>query len=296
MRCYRLIEAQRTSFPVELMCRVLTVSRSGYYDWRGRRTPSNRSRENATLTQRIRQIHERSRNTYGSPRIHAELRSIGTRCSRKRVERIMREAGLRGCMRGKRRATTRRGKGASPAAEDLVKRNFVASAVDKVWVADITYIATLEGFLYLAFILDVYSRRIVGWAMEKHMRSELVEDALAMAVFRRKPQQEDLLVHHSDHGSQYTAVSFGERLKEAGITPSMGRTGTALDNAMAESFVSSLKAELVSETEFASREAAKRAIFEYLETFYNPRRLHSGLGYMSPAEFEEGRMKKAKAA
>ena len=294
MSSYKLIEAERTSFPVELMCRVLTVSRGGYYDWRDR-TPSNRSRENATLTQRIRQIHERSRNTYGSPRIHAELRSIGTRCSRKRVERIMREAGLRGCMRGKRRATTRRGKGASP-AEDLVKRNFVASAVDKVWVADITYIATLEGFLYLAFILDVYSRRIVGWAMEKHMRSELVEDALAMAVFRRKPHQEGLLVHHSDHGSQYTAVSFGERLKEAGITPSMGRTGTALDNAMAESFVSSLKAELVSETEFASREAAKRAIFEYLETFYNPRRLHSGLGYMSPAEFEEGRMKKAKAA
>lgn len=187
----------------------------------------------------------------------------------------------------------RRGKGASP-AEDLLKRNFSAPGVDKVWVADITYIATLEGFLYLAFILDVYSRRIVGWAMEKHMRTDLVVDALRMAVFRRKPAPG--LVHHSDHGSQYTALSFSERLGEVGITPSMGRTGTALDNAMAESFVSTLKAELVRGLEFASRQSAKTAIFEYLETFYNMRRLHSGLGYMSPAEFEEGRIKEAKVA
>ena len=293
MSAYRLIEAQKTGFPVHLMCRVLGVSRSGYYDWRDR-TPSKRGRENAALTERIRQIHERSRQTYGSPRVHAELHSVGVRCSKKRVARLMREADLRGCLRGERRRSTRRGKGAS-LAEDLLKRDFSAPGVDKVWVADITYVTTLEGFLYLAFILDVHSRRIVGWAMEKHMRSELVVDALRMAVWRRKPAP-GLLVHHSDHGSQYTALSFSERLKEVGITPSMGRTGTALDNAMAESFVSTLKAELVSRLAFPSRQSAKTAIFEYLETFYNTRRLHSALGYRSPASFEEDKLEEMSVA
>ena len=172
MSCYRLIvEAERTSFPVQLMCRMLGVSRSGYYDWRERereRPPSKRNRENDALTERIREIHERSRHTYGSPRVHAELRALGTRCGRKRVERLMRKAGLQGCMRGRRRGTTRRGN-RSAAAEDLVKRNFATTKIDRVWVADITYLATAEGFLYLAFILDVYSRRIVGWAMESHL-------------------------------------------------------------------------------------------------------------------------------
>jgi putative transposase len=166
--------------------------------------------------------------------------------------------------------------------------------VDKVWVADITYIATAEGLLYLAFILDVYSRHVVGWAMEGHLRTELVVDALGMAVWRRKPAPG--LVHHSDQGVQYTALSFSERLKEVGIVPSMGRTGTALDNAMAESFVSTLKAEMVSRLKFPSRQAAKTAIFEYLETFYNTRRLHSALGYKSPAEFEEDTIGEANAA
>jgi putative transposase len=195
-------------------------------------------------------------------------------------------------MRGTRRATTRRGN--RPAAEDLLERDFVATQVDKVWVADITYIATAEGLLYLAFILDVYSRRVVGWAMEGHLRTELVVDALGMAVWRRKPAPG--LVHHSDQGVQYTALSFSERLKEVGIVPSMGRTGTALDNAMAESFVSTLKAEMVSRLKFPSRQAAKTAIFEYLETFYNTRRLHSALGYKSPAEFEEDTIGEANAA
>jgi putative transposase len=161
---YKLIEAERTNFPVQFMCRMLGVSRSGYHDWRNRE-PSGRSLENAALTERIREIHERSRQTYGSPRVHAELRSLGVRCSRKRVARLMREAGLRGCMRGKRRGTTRRGERIAP-AQDLLKRNFQAAEMDKVWVADITYVATEEGFLYLAFILDVHSRRVVGWAME----------------------------------------------------------------------------------------------------------------------------------
>lgn len=292
MSSFQLIEAEKTGFPIHLMCRMLGVSRSGYYDWKGR-PPSKSNRGNAALTETIREIHERSRQTYGSPRVHAELRALGTRCSRKRVERLMRKSGLQGCMRGRRRGTTRRGKRAV-GAQDLVKRNFASTEVDRVWVADITYIATREGFLYLAFILDVYSRRIVGWAMENHLRTELVVDALRMAVWRRKPAPG--LVHHSDQGVQYTALSFSERLKEVGITPSMGRTGSALDNAMAESFVSTLKAELVSNLEFPSRQAAKTAIFEYLETFYNTRRLHSALGYRSPADFEEDRIGEASVA
>jgi len=196
-------------------------------------------------------------------------------------------------MRGRRKRTTRRSGRAVP-AEDLLHRSFAATQVDRVWVADITYVSTREGFLYLAFILDVHSRRIVGWAMERHLRTELVMDALGMAVWRRKPTPG--LVHHSDQGVQYTALSFTERLREVGITPSMGRTGSALDNAMAESFVSTLKAELVSNLEFPSRQAAKTAIFEYLETFYNTRRLHSSLGYRSPADFEEDRMVEASVA
>lgn len=293
MSCYRLIEAEKTSFPVQFMCRMLGVSRSGYYGWSGR-PPLRRSRQDAILTAKIREIHRRSRETYGSPRVHAELRALGTRCSRKRVERLMRESGLEGCMRGRRRkGTTHRGKKAAP-AKDLVKRNFAATRADKVWVADITYVATIEGFLYLAFILDVHSRRIVGWAMENHLRTEIVVDALRMAVWRRKPAPG--LVHHSDQGVQYTSLSFSERLREVGITPSMGRTGSALDNAMAESFVSTLKAELVSRLEFPTRQAARTAIFEYLETFYNTRRLHSSLGYVSPADFEEDRIREANVA
>ena len=220
------------------------------------------------------------------------MRALGTRCGRKRVERLMRQAGLQGRMRGRRRGTTRRSKRAP--AEDLVKRNFAATEADRVWVADITYVATQEGFLYVAFILDVHSRRIVGWAMEPYLKTELVVEALQMAVWRRKPAPG--LVHHSDQGVQYTSLSFGERLKEVGIKPSMGRTGSALDNAMAESFVSTLKAEMVSNMEFPTRQAAKTAIFEYLETFYNTRRLHSSLGYMSPADFEEDRMEEARVA
>jgi len=292
VKIFRLIDAEKASYPISLLCRVLKVSRSGYYDWKGR-PPSKRTRENDALTEKIREIHERSRETYGSPRVHAELRTLGSCCSRKRVARLMRQAGLRGCMRGRRKRTTRRSGRAVP-AEDLLHRSFAATQVDRVWVADITYVSTREGFLYLAFILDVHSRRIVGWAMERHLRTELVMDALGMAVWRRKPTPG--LVHHSDQGVQYTALSFTERLREVGITPSMGRTGSALDNAMAESFVSTLKAELVSNLEFPSRQAAKTAIFEYLETFYNTRRLHSSLGYRSPADFEEDRMVEASVA
>jgi putative transposase len=290
---FRFIDAERAYLPVALLCRTLEVSRSGYHAWCSR-LPSERNREDAILTAKIHEIHRRSRETYGSPRVHAELKALGRRCSRKRLARLMREAALQGCgfASGRRRGTTRRSRRSAAPAQDLVKRNFTATQTDRVWVADITYVATGEGFLYPAFILDVYSRRVVGWAMESHLRTELVVDALQMAVWRRKPAPG--LVHHSDQGVQYMALSFSERLREVGITLSMGRT--ALDNAMSESFVSTLKGELVSRLKFPTRQAARTAIFEYLETFYNARRLHSSLGYRSPADYEEDRMREASVA
>ena len=220
MSSFQLIEAEKTSFPVKFMCRMLGVSRSGYYGWRGRLS-STSNKANAALTERIQKIHRRSRETYASPRVHAEFpRALGIRCGRKWVARLMREAGLRGCLGGGRRVTTRRGKDA-PAA-DLVNRNFATTQTDRIWVADITYVATRrEGFLYLAFILDVHSRRIVGWAMESHLRTELVVDALQMAVWRRKPAPG--LVHHSDQGVQYTALSFWGKAQGGGHHPVDGK-------------------------------------------------------------------------
>src|ERR687890_1625722 len=242
MSIFNLIDAERASYPVAVLCRVLGVSKSGYYAWRGR-PPSQRRRQDALLTEKIREIHSRSRQTYGYPRVHAELRSLGVRCGRGRVARLMRAAGLRGCVRRKKRRTTRRDPRAAPTS-DLLCREFVAGRPNRVWLADITYIPTREGFLYLAFILDTHSRKVVGWSMAPHMRTELVVDALEMAVWRRGPVA-GLLVHHSDRGVQYTAISFGKRLEEVGIVASMGRTGTALDNAMAESFIATLKTELL---------------------------------------------------
>lgn len=286
MSIFKLIDAEKASYPVATLCRMLGVSKSGYYAWRSR-PPSKRTRQDALLTERIREIHSRSRETYGYPRVHAELRSLGVRCGRRRVARLMRVARLRGCMRGKKRRTTRRDPRAAR-APDLLRRDFVADRPNRVWLADITYIPTREGFLYLAFILDTHSRRIVGWSMDSHMGTEIVVDALEMAVWRRRPVAG--LVHHSDRGVQYTAISFGKRLEEVGIVPSMGRTGTALDNAMAESFVATLKSELVHRRRFPDREVARSAIFEYLEGFYNRRRLHSALSYRSPADYEEATM------
>jgi putative transposase len=289
---FRFIDAERACLPVALLCRMLGVSRSGYYAWR-ERPPSRRSREDGILAEKIREVHERSRRTYGYPRIHAELCALGVRCGRRRVARLMREAGLRGCLRGRRRRTTRRDRNAAP-APDLVRRKFAAAAPDRLWLADITYVKTDEGFLYLAFVLDAHSRRVVGWSMAGHLRTELVVDALKMAVWRRKPGSG--LIHHTDRGSQYTALSFGKHLEEVGIVPSMGRTGSALDNAMAESFVSTLKAELVDRNRFPTREAAKVAIFEYVEGFYNRNRRHSSLGYASPSDYEEATMKEVAVA
>jgi putative transposase len=283
---FKLIDAERANYPVEVLCRMLGVSKSGYYAWRSR-PPSERRRQDALLTEKIREIHSRSRETYGYPRVHAELRSLGIGRGRRRVARLMRAAGFGGCMRGKRRRTTRRDLRTAP-APDLLGRDFVAGRPNRVWLADITYVSTQEGFLYLAFILDTHSRRIVGWSMDSHMRTELVVDALEMAVGRRKPSAG--LVHHSDRGAQYTAISFGRRLEEVGIVPSMGRTGTALDSAMAQSFIATLKTELVHRRRFPDREVARSAIFEYLEGFYNRRRLHSALSYQSPMSYEEATM------
>ncbi len=292
MSIYRFIDAEKASYPVSALCRVLRVSRSGYYEWKERPT-SKRDRENATLTERIREIHQRSRETYGYPRVHAELRALGIHCDRKRVARLMRKDGLRGCMRGRRRKHTTRQDPLAVPAPDLVERNFTATVLDQLWTADITYLPTDEGFLYLAFILDVYSRKVVGWSMANHLRSELVAAALEMAIHRRNPSAG--LIHHSDRGAQYTALSFGKRLKEAGIVPSMSRVGSALDNAISESFVSTLKSE-IGVSRYPERQTARASIFEFIELFYNRVRRHSSLGYLSPTEYEQAILEEAAVA
>jgi putative transposase len=289
---YRLIDAEKTSYPVSMLCRVLKVSRSGYYAWRDR-PPSKRATENVTLTEQIREIHHRSRGTYGYPRVHAELRALGVRCSRKRVARLMRKDGLRGCMRGRsRKQTTRQSPLAIP-APDLVERNFAAPALNRIWTADITYVSTDEGFLYVAFILDGYSRKVVGWSMASHLRTEVVAAALQMAIRRRNPSAG--LIHHSDRGAQYTALSFGKKLEKAGIVPSMGRGGSALDNAISESFVSTLKSE-IGVSRYPKRQTARASIFEFIESFYNRVRRHSSLGYLSPSEYEQATMEETAVA
>ena len=241
---YTFIEAQKTNHRISRMCRILKVSKSGFYDWRDR-APSTRAQADALLTQKIVRIHKDSRETYGAPRIHFELRMLGVRCARKRVARLMREAGLFGCggRRRKARTTLRSQAECTPLAPDLVKRNFTPEALDRLWVADITYVRTWEGWLYLSFVLDTYSRKVVGWSMANHLRTELVLDAVNMAIYNRRPSPG--LIHHSDRGSQYTSVEFGGRLKEAGLLPSMGSVADAYDNSMAESFVSTLKRELI---------------------------------------------------
>jgi putative transposase len=281
---FSFIDVERASHSIPLMCRVLRVSRSGYYAWR-ERMPSSREREDTVLTERIRQVHHDSRGVYGAPRIHAKLRSEGVRVGNKRVARLMREEGLEGChrRRKKRPRTTQRDPRAVP-AEDLVERKFVPEAANKLWVADISYVPTWEGFDYLAFILDAYSRRLVGWAMADHLRAELVTDALGMALWRRDPAPG--LIHHSDRGSQYTSISLAQKLEEAGIVPSMGSVADPYDNALAESFVATLKRELLDGRSWPTREEVRTAMFEFFEVFYNRVRRHSSLGYLSPAEYE----------
>ncbi len=265
-----------------MMCRLLGVSRSGYYAWR-QRPASARARQDEGLGRRIRAIHEQSRGTYGTPRIWAELRQAGVACSRKRVARLLRLAGLQGCHRRKGPPTRRRVRATAP-TPDLVRRDFTAKALDQLWVADITYVPTWVGFLYLAVVLDVHSRRVVGWAMAEHLRSELVIEAVDMATWRRRPPPG--VVHHSDQGSQYTSLAFGRRLRDAGLVGSMGSRGDCFDNALAESFFATLECELLARQRFPTRNAARLALFDYIEGFSNTHRRHSALGYLSPSAYE----------
>jgi len=287
---YAFLETEKANHRVSAMCSVLKVSKSGFYGWRDR-APSARARADALLLEKIIRIHTDSRETYGAPGIHFELRVLGVRCARKRVAKLMREASLFGCggRRRKARTTLRSRAECAPPAPDLVKRDFTPEAPDRLWVADITYVRTWEGWLYLSFVLDTYSRKIVGWSMANNLRTGLVLDALNMAIYTRRPSPG--LIHHSDRGSQYTSVEFSGRLKEAGLVPSMGSVADAYDNSMAESFISTLKRELIHHHSWPNRQTARTAIFEYIEGFYNTRRRHSALGHLSPSEHEEVRLK-----
>ncbi len=277
------MKANQAAWPVRTMCRVLGLSPSGYYAW-VRRGPSARARRDAQLTERIKEIWSANREVYGRPRIHAELQAGGERIGAKRVGRLMRRAGIAGASRRRSTKTTTREQRAARVAPDLVDRDFSAAGADQLWVADITYVRTWTGFLYVAVVLDAWSRRVVGWSMAAHLRTELVLDALNMAIWQRRPQE---VVHHSDQGSQYTSIAFGARCREAGVRPSTGSVGDAYDNALCESFFATLECELLERRSFRSHAEARMAIFEFLEGFYNRRRRHSALGYQSPADFED---------
>jgi putative transposase len=280
---FGFIAARKAEHSVKTMCRVLGVSRSGYHAWASRK-PSARALEDARLTERIRDIHALHRRVYGSPRSHAELvMGDGERIGRKRVERLMRQAGLSGLIARRRGRTTDRVPGVR-VCEDLVDRAFLAAAPDRLWVADITYLRTWEGWLYLVAVQDVYSRRIVGWAMDSHMRTELVTDALQMALARRRPAPG--LIWHSDQGSQFVSLAFGQQARAAGIAQSMGSRGDCFDNAVAESFFATLKKELIHRRSWPIKAELRTEVFDYIETFYNRRRRHRSLGYLSPAQFE----------
>jgi putative transposase len=256
------MSANQAVFPIAVVARVLGVSESGFHAWR-QRPVSARAAADKMLLKRVRTIHASSRETYGVPRVHAQLRAAGEKHGRKRIARLMRVD-------------------ARP-APDLVDRNFVASQPNQLWVADITFVPTASGFLYLAVVLDAWSRKIVGWSMANHLRAELVIDALEMAIGQRQPGG---VIHHSDQGSQYTSLAFGKRCQEAGVRPSMGSVGDAYDNAMCESFFATLECELLDRRRFASQAEARMACFSFIEGWYNPVRLHSALGYRSPMAYE----------
>ena len=283
MSAFRLIAAEKANHPIDLMCRVLGVSRSGFYAW-ATRAPSDRALHDMWLIEQIREIHADNRGVYGSPRIQAELcLGRGIHVGRKRVERLMRQTGISGLVPKKRSRTTVRVPGVR-VADDLVQRDFRPAAPNVLWVADLTYLRSWEGWLYLVAIQDAFSRRIVGWSMAEHMRSELVVDALQMAIARRRPDAG--LIHHSDQGSQFVSLAFGQACGKAGIARSMGSRGDCFDNAVAESFFATLKKELIRRQSWPTRADLRQAIFEYIEIFYNATRRHSTLGMRSPIEFE----------
>ena len=273
--------AHQAGHRVAPMARVLGVSPSGYYAWR-KRPLSPRARIDVELTAHIHAVHRESRGTYGAPRIHADLAAQGIHVGCKRVARLMRGASLQGVSRRKPFRTTVRDETARP-APDLVDRQFTAAGPNRLWVADITYVPTGAGFLYLAVVLDAWSRRVIGWAMDTHLRTDLVLAALDMALAQRRPTD---VIHHSDHGCQYTSFAFGRRCRAAGVRPSMGSVGDAYDNALCESFFATLECELLDRQRFPTQADARLAIFDFLEGWYNPRRRHSALEYLSPMNFE----------
>jgi putative transposase len=274
------VSEHQASYPIATMCTLLGVSSSGYFAW-VKRPPSRRTQSDAALIGEIGAAHAASCGTYGAPRVHAELAAKGIRVGRKRVARLMSQAGLAGVSRRKFVTTTL--KRDNRQAPDLVERNFTAEAPDLLWVADITYIPTWAGFLYLAVVLDAYSRRIVGWSMATTLATQLVLDALNRALIMRRPKG---VIHHSDQGSQYTSIEFGHRCRDAGVRPSMGSVGDAYDNAMCESFFATLECELLDRHRFKTQAEARSAVFAFIEGFYNPRRRHSSIGYLSPIDYE----------
>lgn len=282
---YSFIQTEKAIFPVVVLCRVMRVSRSGFYAW-GLRSPSDREVLNQRILERIQEIYQKSRGTYGSPRIQEGLKREGFNVSRHRVARLMRENGIRSCYGRKRRfPKTTDSNHLYPVAENHLERNFIVSAPNQIWVSDITYIPTEEGWLYLAVILDLYARRIIGWSMKPHLQHILAKEALEMAIEKRKAMPHGI-IHHSDRGIQYAAEGFQEVLEKHKIVCSMSRRGNCLDNAVAESFFKTLKVECTHRKRFATHQEAKTAIFEYLEVFYNRERYHSTLDYQTPVEYE----------
>ena len=280
---FRFIEDRRADYPVTILCDVLGVSPAGYYAWRSREE-SRRSAANRDLVDDIQRVHREAYGCYGSPRVHAELRAQGRGVSRGRIERLMRRHGIRAIMARPRLVRTTDSHQDLPIAPNLLQRNFTAAAPNRIWLADITYVDTDQGWLYLATVLDLYSRKIVGWAMCDHLRADLPSAALAMAISAQRPRAG--LIHHSDRGVQYASEDYRKVIHSAGFRPSMSRKGDCYDNAPMESFFHTLKTELVHHQHYATREEARRDIFAYIEGFYNRTRRHSAIGYLSPIEME----------
>jgi transposase InsO family protein len=281
---FQFMEAHRDEFPVTRMCQVLRVSSSGYYASRGRPL-SQREQDDRGIVNQIKEIHTASRETYGSPRVHAALVRQGIHCNKKRVERLMRVHKIRGKQRGRRRVKTTDSAHNLPVAPNLLRRQFQADTPNRKWVTDITYIPTDQGWLYLAAVVDLFSRRVVGWSMASTMQGSLVKNALWVAIADRRPPAG--LLHHSDRGSQYASFAYQSLLGDYQIVASMSRTGNCYDNAPMESFFGTLKCELVHDRHYRTRAQARQDIFEYIEVFYNRKRLHSSLGYLSPAQYEQ---------
>jgi len=283
---FEWIHSRRDDYPLSVMCDALGVTRAGYYAWAKRREspPGPREARRQELASGIRSAHERSRCTYGSPRVYHQLKAEGVSVCENTVAKVMREQGIRSKVKRRFRVRTTDSAHAHPVAPNVLGRDFSAEAPDRKWAADVTYVATGQGWLYLAVVLDLCSRKVVGWAMADHLRAELCTDALEMALGRRGTPCG--LIHHSDRGVQYACGQYRDLLRSQGITCSMSRTGDCYDNAAVESFFKTLKAELVYHEHYATREQARRSVFEYVEVFYNRQRLHSSLGYMTPERFE----------